>query len=248
MATLYYYVDECYREHSSYWHCNIGGAILQVENVVEAEIALETQIYSLSTTNGFPYAQGEFKCTDFFRETSDEFKLKIAGALTSALLSLNVRFLVSHAMVEKKNLARFGDAFGSPSKAIQQLSYVNIANYLAGPASSNAVQVIVDLGIAESFRPIYDMYCSSVRSIPMLKARGIHDSDITIPHYRNLPRPVFLDSGDSRLLQYSDLLIGLLLARQLHVLTPFKSALLAQIEPIFKNVEVLSVEWNKGEV
>jgi hypothetical protein len=248
MATRYYYVDECYREHGSYWHCNIGGAILQVENVVDAEVALETQIHSLAKTDGFPCAQGEFKYTDFFRETSDEFKLKIAGALTTALLRLNVRFLVSHAMVEKKKLAHFGAALGSPSKAIQQLSCVNIANYLAGPASSNPVQVIVDLGIAESFRPIYDMYCSTVRSIPMLKASGIPDSNITIPHYRNLPRPVFLDSGDSRLLQYSDFLIGLLLARQLQVLTPFKSALLAQIEPIFKNVEVLSVEWNKGEV
>lgn len=248
MSTLYYYVDECYREHGAYWHCNIGGAMLQVENVVDAEVELETQIYSLAISDGFPYAQGEFKYTDFFRATSDEFKLKIAGALTTALLALNVHFLVSHAMIEKKKLAQFGAAFGSASKTIQHLSWINIANYLAGPASSNPVQVVVDLGIAESFRPIYDMYCSTVRSIPMLKARGIHDSDITIPHYRNLPRPVFLDSGDSRLLQCSDLLIGLLLARQLQVLTPFKSALLAQVEPILKNVEVLTVEWNKSEV
>jgi len=248
MATIYYYIDECYREHDDYWHCNIGGAMLEIGNVVEAEVALEEQIYKLAINEGFPFAQGEFKCTDFFRETPDDFKFKISEALTAALLNLSVRFLVSHAMVHKRKLESFGGPFGTPAQAIQHLSYINITNYLAGPAASHPIQIIVDLGIAESFRPIYDMYCSTLRSIPMLKARGIADDQITVPHYRNLPRPVFLDSGDSRLLQYSDLLIGLLLARQIGSLTPFKSKIFERIEPIMKNVEVFSVEWNKEAV
>lgn len=248
MATIYHYIDECYRENGEYWHCNIGGAIVEIGKVVEAEVALESEIYRLAIRENFPFAQGEFKYTDFFRDTPDEYKIKVAKALTAVVLDLNLGFLVSHATIRKSALVKTGSLFGHPSHQIQQLAFINISNYLSELAASHQVQIVVDLGIAESFRPIYDMYCSGLRSIPMLKARGIADDQITIQNYRNLPRPLFLDSGDSRLLQYSDVVIGLLLARRLGVLTPFKEAMLQCIEPTLKNVHEYSVEWNKDAV
>lgn len=248
MATIYYYVDECYREHGEYWHCNIGGALVDIGKVVEAEVALETEIYRLAIEENHQFAQGEFKYTDFFRDFPDEYKIKVAKALTAAIVNLNVHFLVSHATIRKSAIIKAVAPFGTPSHQIQQFAFIRINNYLEDLAASHQVQIVVDLGIAESFRPTYDMYCSTVRSIPMLKARGIGDDQITIAHYRNLPRPLFLDSGDSRILQYSDVLIGLLLARRLGVLTPFKQAMLQCIEPTLKNVHEYSVEWNKEGV
>ncbi len=245
MATIYYYVDESFREDREYWHCNIGGALLENARVVDTEIEMEHTIYNLAISEGFPYAQGEFKYSDFFRETSDEFKFKISAELARILLERGVRFLVSHAKIHKRHMKALAPPFGTPSRAIQQLSYVNINNYLAAPAATHVVQMIVDLGISESFRPVYDMYAGALRSIPMLKARGITDDQITISNYRNLPRPVFLASQDSRLLQFSDLLIGLLLCREVGALTPFKLKLVEQLSAMMKYVESVSVEWNK---
>lgn len=245
METIYYFVDESYCEQGDYWHCNIGGAFVHSANVVPIEIALETQIYQLAISEGFPYAQGEFKYSHFFRDTSDQFKFKICDALVAVLAQNGVQFLVSHAKIDKKKLGPLTPAFGPPSRAIQHLAHININNYLAGPAETHVVQMIVDLGISESFRPVYDIYASALRSIPMMKARGIQDNQITIANYQRLPRPVFLDSKDSRVLQFSDLLIGLLLSRELDNLTPFKAALIERLAPIMNNVHVRSVEWNK---
>ena len=244
MATIYHYIDECYRENGEHWHCNVGGALVEISKVVQAEVALESEIYRLALGEGFPFAQREFKYTDFFRETPDEYKIKVAKALTAVVVDLAIAFLVSHATIRKSALLKI-DPFSAPSLQIQQLAFINIKNYLSDLAVSHQLQIVVDLGISESFRPIYDLYCSAVRGIPMLKARGIADEQITIPNYRNLLRPLFLDSGDSRLLQFSDLLIGLLLARRLGVLTPFKEAMLQCIEPTLKNVREYTVEWNK---
>jgi len=245
METIYYFVDESFCEQGDYWHCNIGGTFVQSANVVAIEIALETQIYQLAISEGFPYAQGEFKYSDFFRNTSDDFKFKVCDALAAVLAQNGVRFLISHAKINKKKLGPLTPAFGTPSHTIQHLAHININYYLAGSAETHVVQMIVDLGISESFRPVYDIYAGALRSIPMMKARGIQDDQITIANYQRLPRPVFLDSKDSRILQFSDLLIGLLLSKELGSITPFKAALLECLAPIMPNIQVVSVEWNR---
>lgn len=244
MTAFHYYVDESIRKAGEYWHCNIGGALLENSRVVDVEIAMEETIYRLAKSEGFPYAQREFKYSNFFRDTSDEFKFKVSAELTRVLAEREVRFLVSHAKTHNRHMKSIGPMFGTPSKTIQHFSYVNISKNLAALAATHVVQMVVDLGISESFRPIYEMYASNLKNIPMLKARGISDAHIAIPHYRNLPMPVFLASGESRLLQFSDFLIGLLLCHEVEDLTPFKLKLLEQVGSIMKNVEIISVEHN----
>jgi len=247
METFYYFVDESYCEHGDYWHCNIGGAILPSASAVSTEIDLETQTYQVAESEGcLPYAQDEFKYSNFFREAPDEFKFKVCDALSAVFVRDGVGFLVSHAKIDKKKLSPLTPEFGSPSHQIQLLAYLNIQhNYLAELSKTQVVQMIVDLGISKSFRPVYEMYASVVRSIPMLKARGISDDQITIPNYQRQPRPVFLDSKDSRVLQFSDLVIGLLLSEIVGNLTPFKAALIERIAPIRRNVQLMSNEWNR---
>lgn len=244
MATLYYYLDECYRKHGDYWHCNIGGAFLPVEDVVDTEIALEEQIYRLGIARGHLNVSGEFKFSNFFRNAPDDVKVEVCAALSTTMRSRGVRFLVSHAFVHTANLLPAAAGLGPPARQVQHLANINLSHYLAPLLASHTVQMIVDLGLSESFRPVYDIYAGALRSIPMMKARGIEDEQITIPHYRQLPAPTFLDSGDSRILQFSDLLIGLMLCDKIGAATLFKGRLLDAITPVVGTVEIFSVEWN----
>jgi hypothetical protein len=121
VATLYFYIDETFREAGDYWHCNIGGALLENERIVDAEIALEEVIYTLAMSEGLPYSQGEFKYTDFFRATSDEFKFKLMTELTGVVAAHGIRFLVSHAKLHKRHINSI--SFGSAQLTIQHLAY-----------------------------------------------------------------------------------------------------------------------------
>jgi len=246
METLLYYVDESYCQTGLYWHCNIGGCLLDAESVVEAEIALETCIYDVARTEPQFKPTQEFKYSDFFRSATDDLKLKVCAALSIVMASFAVDFLVSHAKIQSAKLASL-PAFGSPSQAIQHLAHINVAHYLAKPAENHLIQTIVDLGLSESFRPVYEVYAGSNRGLKMIKAQRIEDVHISIPHYRHLLPPAFVDSRDSRLLQYSDLLIGLLLCREAGGLTPFKQSLLECMAPVMPRVELSTVEWNAGD-
>ena len=106
------------------------------------------------------------------------------------------------------------------------------------------VQVIVDLGLSDAFRSVYNIYAGALQSIPQLVAHGIGVDQITIPNFNRLPPPVFMDSARSRILQFSDLLIGLLLSRELNALTDFKQSLLDAVSPLLDVTRVHSVEWN----
>jgi hypothetical protein len=242
MDTLYQYLDETYRHTGGYWHCCIGGALISSERVVDAEIAIETKILRTIREEGVLNLQGEFKYSDFYREAEDDTKLKLASEITKAIAEVDIQFLVSYARIRSERLPSSTPGM-SPAIQIQGMAYRNINNYLVQPAETCVVQTIVDLGISESFKPVYDMYAGSLRSIPMMKARGIQDDAITIANYRRLPRPLFLTAQDSRLLQFSDLLIGLILASEMGELTEFKRQLLVELEPVMPRVTFSRVEY-----
>lgn len=246
MGHLYFYVDETYREVDGYWHCNIGGTLLPASAVLDAEFALEACLFDLHQTHGLANFHEEFKYTAFFPGVADDLKLKTCARLAETLASFDPSFIVSHAKVATPKLQSLV-AFGPPTYAIQHLAHVNVSHALAAPAAENLIQIVVDLGLSEAFRSVYDIYASSARGLKLIKAQGIQDVHITTPHYRQLLPPVFSDSKDSRLIQFSDLLIGLLLAEQAGQLTPFKSALLGRLSPLLPRVQLLSVEWNKDD-
>jgi hypothetical protein len=246
MGHLYFYVDETYRKAAGYWHCNIGGALLPANEVLEAEIALEACLFDLHRTDGLAKFSEEFKYTAFFTSASDDLKLKTCTRLVETLLAYDVSFIVSHAKIAAPRLQAL-TAFGPPAQAIQHLAHINVSHALAAPAAENLIQIVVDLGLSESFRSVYDVYASSARGLKLIKAQGIQNVHMTVPHYMQLLPPVFADSKDSRLIQFSDLLIGLLLVEQTGLLTPFKTALLECLAPLLQRVQQLSVEWNKSD-
>jgi hypothetical protein len=243
METLLYYIDESYCQTGPHWHCNIGGSLLAAEGVVDAEIALESCIFDIARTNPQLIPSQEFKYSDFFRSAPVKLKLKACTALSSIMAGFEVDFVVSHAKIESVKLTSLS-AFGSPSQAIQQLAHINIGSYLAKSAETHCIQTIVDLGLSESFRPVYEVYAGSSRGLKLIRAQGVQDVHITVPHYRRLLPPAFVDSKDSRLLQFSDLLIGLLLCRETGRLTPFKQSLLDCMAPVMPRVKLTTVEWN----
>lgn len=246
MSHLYFYVDETYREAAGYWHCNIGGTLLPADAVLEAEFALEACLVDLHQTDGLADFREEFKYTAFFPGASDDLKIRACTRLAEALMAFDPSFIVSHAKIATRKLESL-TAFGPPAQAIQHLAHFNVSHALAAPAAENLIQIVVDLGLSEAFRPVYDVYASSARGLKVVKAQRLQNVHISVPHYMQLLPPVFADSKDSRLIQFSDLLIGLLLAEQTDQLTLFKTALLGCLAPLMHRVKRLSVEWNRDD-
>ena len=247
MNTLYYFVDETYTTHDGFLHCNIGGAIVPSDQIVDLEVELESALREVAQVQRFEYTQAEFKSSSFFPNVSDSSKLEIAAALARRFAARSVPLLVSHACVRKERLDPVVRAFGTPQQAIQHFAQFNVPQHLAELTSSNIVQIIADLGLSESFRPTYNVYASTVGSIPMVKAHGVPDAAITVPNWKRLPKAVFLDSKDSRVLQFSDLVVGLNLSERLGTLSAFKRSLLDALAPIQSLLRVKSVEWNRDD-
>lgn len=245
METTYFYLDESFRKKDSYWHCNIGGMLLKSEHVVDVEIAIETQLFQLAQKADVSAPVSECKYSDFLRTTSDEFKFEVCRSISLLLVELGARFLISHAKCRESQLSIFKDL--KPELAIQELAHFNIvSSYLADLMEQGIVQIVVDLGLSEAFRPVYRLYSSAIENIPKLLACGWSASGITIPNFTRLPPPVFMDSKRSRILQFSDLVIGLLLCKEIGALSKFKESMLEAISPLVQATQVHSIEWNKN--
>lgn len=243
METTYFYVDESFQQKHGYWHCNIGGMLLGSAQAVDVEIALETDLLQRAKSAGLSTPVSECKYSNFLRGTPDDFKLEVCKSIARLLIQHKARFLVSHAKCRNSQLSLFKGL--TPSLAIQQLAHFNVVSaYLEKITDQEIVQVIVDLGLSEAFRPVYNIYAGAIQSIPNLVAHGIGDKQITIPNFRRLPAPVFMDSARSRVLQFSDLIIGLLLSKELNAMTSFKQSLFEAIEPLLGITSFHSIEWN----
>lgn len=246
MKSLYLYLDETYIKSDDYWHCNIGGAILPASKIYDAELELENCLYAIyQRDNSFPF-QEEFKYSRFFSSARDELKMEACSALVSTACNLEIDFLVSHAKIATRKISPLS-AFCSPQKAIQFLANFNISHYLTEPAKNHLIQTVVDLGLSGSFKSVYDMYYAISRGLKLVKSQGFEDDLISVPNYRNLLPPVFITSQDSRLLQLSDLIIGLLLSRDTGKMSPFKESLLNSLTPIQNRIKLNSVKWNKDD-
>lgn len=189
----------------------------------------------------------EFKYSDFFRSVDDAKKLDIANAICKTAIALDIRFLVSYAKCRTDRLEPIAKSMGGCQAAIQMLAFMNVSNFLAPHTSQYPVQTVVDLGLSESFRPIYQMYVGHARGLIAVKMMGIRDDQITIPNYSNLPVPLFVDSHDSRLIQLSDLLIGTLLAKNMQQSTGFKGKLIDTVACLDSRIALHSIEWNANK-
>jgi hypothetical protein len=127
---------------------------------------------------------------------------------------------------------------------IQELAFINIAFILAPYTAESLVQTVVDLGLSESFRPIYQMYVGMSRGLIATKLMGVSDDQITLPNFLNLPVPLFVDSKDSRLIQISDLINGLYLAKEVGKVTAFKKQLLEATSILESRINIHSIDWN----
>lgn len=244
---LYYYLDESYAKHAGYWHCMMGGILIQSKEVVQAEFALLDVLAGFRTLTP-EERQTEFKYSDFFREQRDDIKVEILRGLCGAIASFNVSFLIGHAYCQADRLQSLGSEFGKPQRMIQELAYANVANFLAPHTKRGVVQVIIDLGLSAAFKPIYDMYVGTTRGLLAMKQVGIAEDHITRPNYHNLPVPLFIDSRDSRLIQLSDMIVGITLAGKCTPVSEFKRRLTNSIHAVVKHTTVNSVEWNAAGV
>lgn len=242
---IYYFVDETYRKSGGYWHCNIGGLLIPPSEIVDFETECSVAIDKCNSDAENAPCNREFKYSNFFRENSDSYKLSVASEFANIIHCRSLHFSISHAIITDHKIASLSSTFSDPQIAIQFLAATNIKYHVSGITKDDQMQLIVDLGLSESFRQIYDIHSGSAKSIPYMKSMGFKEEDITFPNYRNFLAPLFIDSKDSRAIQLSDLVIGLSLAKQTGGLTGFKADLYGALEPIHPHIMINSVEWNK---
>ncbi len=241
---LYHYIDETYKECGGYWHCIIGGLLVPAASVVDIEIQLSESIQKCNSDVDSVNPQEEFKCTSFFEEASDQYKYDVLSEFVRVIRNNNLDVLASHAYINKKDASGIAPNFGSHQNMIQMMAFQNMSNFLSPITSSTQVQTVVDLGLNESFKPIYQMYVSGQKNIPIILGMGVDESDISISNFRNLPTPLFIRSEDSKCIQISDVIIGLLLAKKMGTISKFKGSLYETLEPIMPNIGCHSIHWN----
>lgn len=238
----YFYVDETYDTTKPVWEACIGGLIVKPEDVVEIEYALHQVIQQAPGLEPIE-RQCEFKCSEFFRNQNDQSKIFILEGLCDALLKFEFAFLASHAKCSSAELEKFNAHFNNKERAIQHLAFQNVHRYLEPYTQIGCVQTIVDLGLHESFRPVYEIYALSARGLNATRDIENDETQITIRNFRQHLTPVFLDSKDSRLLQLSDTLIGLELASKNQQLTPFKQQLFQATRCLENHMTVHTVDF-----
>lgn len=242
---LYHYLDETYKKKNGYWHCVIGGLLVPAELVVDIEIQLNEAISSCNSESEEHPLNKEFKFTSFFETVSDTYKYEVFSKLVDVVFRNDLEILASHAFIEGSVSNKIVDSFGDHQKMIQYLAFVNMSEYLSPLSCTTQIQTVVDMGLNESFKPIYDMYTSIHKTIPSMSSMGFDETHITFKDYRNVPIPLFIESRDSKLIQLSDVIVGLLLASKMENLSPFKSYLYNLMQPIICNIKCHTIEWNK---
>ena len=156
-----------------------------------------------------------------------------------------VNRLKEHGMKYYLELNKLNFPSYGPSDFIQSMANMNIRLYIEEITNTEPTQIVVDLGLNESFKKIYEMYSGALKSVPMLKCLGVTDSNIYIPNFRNLPIPLYLRSEDSRLLQISDVVIGSIVSEQTNSITDFKTKIINTVKRHSHITKIHSVEWNK---
>jgi hypothetical protein len=241
---LYHYIDESFRKTREHYHSNVGGLLIPDDKIVDFEIEIEKCIPKRMPDGSIQIDHEEFKYTTFFKGKSDDEKVSLFSKFVGVVRRLEVRVVVSHAMTRHETLKALPRPGGQENLSMLACAWFNMGVYLESTTGETLVQSVVDLGISESFRPIYNTYVGMSSGVAALVSGGI---EISLPNFRNLPTPLFVDSRNSRAIQLSDVLIGLLLARTTNTLSPLMARLHAELAGIHSQIQLYSVEWNKSE-
>ena len=222
---------------------------MDVKNIVDAEISINKTIFDALKIYG-SVMQNEFKFTDIFswvnhQDFNDDTKVDLIDKILISVANHGGSFIVSHAFCAAAKLNKLNFPSYGPSDFIQSMANMNIRLYIEEITNTEPTQIVVDLGLNESFKKIYEMYSGALKSVPMLKCLGVTDSNIYIPNFRNLPIPLYLRSEDSRLLQISDVVIGSIVSEQTNSITDFKTKIINTVKRHSHITKIHSVEWNK---
>ena len=185
--------------------------MLKPDNVVSHEIDISLLIAQGFNNGNGCHLSNEIKYTDIFSmKSSDEDKLLYLSKCINYIKGIECEILVSHCSCSDgaMEIVNMPGKKIDGQKQIQSLAWHNYSRHIKEITKDSLVQAIVDLGLSESFRPIYNMYQSIIRGVVDAKFFEIDDENITIPNFRNILPPVFIDSRDSRLIQISDVIIG----------------------------------------
>lgn len=218
---LYHFIDESYTPTpvSGIWHCYIGGPLIDGSRLAELEVELAKVIWTAD--RGEAFRDGlrrpvlpirEFGSTDFFCDLgySDDELLVIFRNLLAVMKQFDVKYLISAVSSPRRAFARFRKIFPRQGGLeIQDRAFQEIPFHLAPRAQDELIQMVIDLGLSESFQKEYEMYVSSATSLVSVIAVAGDDDGVALRQWRNLPCPVFISSKSSRVMQMTDMVVGL---------------------------------------
>ena len=237
----YLYLDESYRLVDDHWHCVIGGLLLPPEVSVDLEMAYVDAVKSFPSVTTEEFL-GEIKSTAFFTQQNDDIKLQILSALTKCTLEHGGQGFISHAVCRADRLPFQKTQHGH---GIQVLAYMVVHHIIEHHLKGEFIQIVVDLGRSAGFNNIYDLYVGAISGLPQARWLEIPDELLIHPGYRNMPMPLFLDSRNSRLIQFADFIAGIGLKKYIGNCSAFGTAMCETVEPLFATAIVNSQEWNR---
>lgn len=246
MLLKYFYLDESVRKIDGYWHSVIGGAIVKPESVSEINREISTELTRDVFNGNGNLGLEEFKYTSFYESVDDVTKMQALNKIVNIVKKYEVKFMFSHAYIDHKKIKALNVFRRTEAKFIQNLACINVLHGLIQPlANHNFIQIIVDGGFNEAFKPLHDMYMDIKRGIDNAKVIGFEDKDISIKNYNRILTPVFVDSRDERLIQVSDMMLGEVFCAIENKGGLFKLRVRDALAPLKGDIHLISSEFNK---
>ncbi len=184
----------------------------------------------------------EIKTTQFLDQTyEDEVKFQLLRQLVNILVKFDIKFLISHVKLTKKHQLEMSC---TQEEYIQSYTFWQLGNHLKEFSKDNHIQVIIDGGLDKGFSNVYKLYAESFRGCAFASYFS-GEKDISVPNFKNIAPPVFIDSKDSKLVQLSDIVIGLSLKKQMNQLNPFSQKLYDELRPLISNIIIKPIELQK---
>lgn len=243
----YYYLDETTKQFEGYWHGIVGGLIIKPEQINDINYAINDQLNAILVEDNEIKGMQEIHLNNLFSNVNDDdLKLNVLNAAIQEIRKRDVKFMVSYAKIKKDRMSEFPSFFGGdPHKCILNLAFFNVRYFIQKITEKELLQLIIDAGFNASYKSLHNIYMNIKRGVDNARVFERTKTRISTPNFMNILPPAFVDSRDERLIQISDVIIGVQMWKQEGNISEFKQKIIDIVDVLRPEVEVYEVEWNK---
>jgi len=174
----------------------------------------------------------------------DALKFNALNAVIDEIKKHDVKFILSHAKIQEEETKNFLIYKNNPNDLILYLAFFNIPYWVQDITDNSLVQFIIDAGFDRSYKKLHNIYMTRKNGIDNARFLEGYETCISTPNYINLLPPAFVDSQDERLIQISDLVIGVQRWKLEGKETDFRNRIIGIVDKLNGNIELREVHWN----